>query len=67
MPQGLHDHGIRGRLEPQAEADDHAAVVVDEQGQPGLADGTGIRADDDFKRAVVHLDPLQDSRRQLLW
>lgn len=61
------EHGIRGRLEPQTETDVHAAVVVDEQREPGLTDGTGIRADDDFQRAMVHLDPLQNPRRQLLW
>jgi hypothetical protein len=56
------EHGIRGRLEPQTEADDHAAVVVDEQREPRLADGTGLRADDDFQRAVLHLDRLRRGR-----
>ena len=36
------------------------------KGQPRLADGTGIRADDDFQRTVVYLDSLQNARGQLL-
>ena len=51
---------------PCDRAHDHAAVVVDEQREPRLANGTGLRADDDLQRAVIDFDPLQNAGGQLL-
>ena len=48
-----------GRLEAQAEADDHPAVVVDQERQPGLPDGPRLRAHHHFQRAVVYLHPIE--------
>ena len=53
-------------FEAQAEAHDHAAVVVDHYSQPGLPDRSGVDTDDDPQWTMVNLDALQDPGRQML-
>ena len=56
-PEWMDGHALP---RSQAEADDQSAVIVDQQREPWLTDGPGLRTDHDFERAVIQLHPLED-------